>query len=196
MSESGQAAGSAEDLSGEVGAVIRRHRTDRSMSIVELARRSGVSGPFISQVERGRSSISIPTLYRVAEALGTSPNQLLPDLSSPVLVTRAGHGPVMSSTSSARSQRPRVLSRHGDGVLLQAFHYRISTDDDVQEWFQHRGEDFVYVISGSIEIEFQGREPTQLTAGDSMHHDGDLPHRWRLVGDDSAEVIIVGQIAT
>jgi quercetin dioxygenase-like cupin family protein len=100
----------------------------------------------------------------------------------------------MSATVSARGQRPRVLSRHGDGVLLQAFHYTISDADDEQDWFAHEGEDFVYVITGNVAIEFQGRDSTELAPGDSMHHDGDVPHRWRLIGSESAEVLIVVSI--
>ncbi|WP_327140030.1 helix-turn-helix domain-containing protein [Nocardia sp. NBC_01327] len=179
------------NLSRDVGVNVRARRTALGLSVAELARQSGVSGPFLSQLETGRCSISIPTLYRVAEALNTTPNELLPQAPGSVLVTRAGHGPMIEATESEHPQRPRLLTRRGPGVALEAFHYRIEAAEDEQQWYQHRGEDFVHVIAGAILVEFQDGRTVELATGDSLHHDGDVPHRWKLLGEGPAEAVIV-----
>jgi transcriptional regulator with XRE-family HTH domain len=178
------------DLTREVGLNVRSQRTAAGLSIAELARRAGVSGPFISQLEAGRSSLSIPTLYRIADALGLSPNGLLPALRED-LVTRAGHGPVLQATTTEHPQEPRLLTRRGADVALEGFHYRIDPSHDAQHWYQHRGEDLVYVIAGCIAVEFADGREVELGAGDSLHHDGEVSHRWRLVGEQAAEALIV-----
>ena len=192
-----------EDLTRVVGVNVRARRQEVGFSIAELGRRAGVSGPFISQLEAGRSSLSIPTLYRVAQALGIAPNGLLPESATgdpssqtrtPELVTRAGHGPTMRATVSDHPQEPRLLTRRGPGVSLSAFHYVIQPTQDAQQWYEHLGEDIVYVIAGTIVIEFVDGREYELTAGDSLHHDGDVGHRWRLVSAEPAEALIVTNV--
>ena len=53
-----------------VGATIRERRLAAGLTLVELAERSGLSQPFLSQVENGRAHPSMESLYRIASALG------------------------------------------------------------------------------------------------------------------------------
>jgi len=186
----------SSELHDHVGREVRARRVTAGLSIAEVARRADVSAPFVSQLETGRTSMSIPTLYRMASALGCTPNALLGGDRDPrPHVTRAGNGIRLAAGSGDHSQLPQLLSRTGNDVLLHACHYVIQPNDDPQEWFEHEGEDFVYLVSGSIAIEFAGGTPDgttlELAAGDSLHHDGTTPHRWVLRGDTAAEVLIV-----
>src|SRR6476620_9803336 len=65
---------SAPDVQAEVdvGERLRRLRRSRRATLRTVAERSGLSESFLSQVERGRSSASIESLRRVADALGVS----------------------------------------------------------------------------------------------------------------------------
>lgn len=184
-------ASNTEPEADHVGLEVRLRRIAAGMSIAELARRAEVSAPFISQLESGRTSMSIPTLYRVATALGCTANALLGASDHRPHVTRAGTGPRMPAGSGEHSQHPRLLSRTGDDVLLESYHYVIHPDDDEQEWFEHGGEDFVYVISGAISIEFDDGSEVELAGGDSLHHVGTIGHRWILRGDAPAEVLCI-----
>jgi transcriptional regulator with XRE-family HTH domain len=182
----------AAPLQGEhVGQEVRARRVAARLSIAELARRAEVSAPFISQLEAGRTSMSIATLYRVAAALGCTANSLLGASGTRPHVVRAGSGPRLAASGGEHAQQPRLLSRTGGDVLLEAYHYVMSAADDEQEWFQHAGEDFVYVVSGAVVIEFGDGSETMLAAGDSLHHDGTVPHRWVLRDGDPAEVLAV-----
>ncbi len=176
---------SSSELHDHVGREVKARRVTAGMSIAELARRADVSAPFVSQLETGRTSMSIPTLYRMATALGCTPNALLGGERDPrPHVTRAGSGIRLAAGSGDHSQLPQLLSRTGDDVLLEAYHYVIHPHDDAQEWFEHEGEDLIYVVSGAIGIEFATGTPegttVELGAGDSLHHDGTTPHRWVL----------------
>lgn len=186
------AAAERADLREFVGSEVRARRIAARLSIAEVARRAGLSAPFISQLETGRTSMSIPTLYRVAAALGCTPNALLGGSSEPrPHVTRAGDGVRLAASSGSRAQQPRLLSRTGGDVLLQAYHYVIHPDDEPQDWFEHAGEDVVYVVRGAITIEFGDGTSVALGVGDSLHHDGAVAHRWVLHDAAPAEVVIV-----
>lgn len=181
----------SQNSGDHVGVEVKARRLAAQLSIAELARRAEVSAPFISQLESGRTSMSIATLYRVATALGCTANSLLGTSESRPHVTRAGSGPRLPASGGEHSQHPRLLSRTGEDVLLEAYHYVIEPDDDEQEWFQHEGEDFVYVIHGSISIVFEDGTETVLSAGDSLHHTGKVGHRWILRDRQPAEVMCV-----
>jgi transcriptional regulator with XRE-family HTH domain len=56
---------------------LRRARADAGLTISELAKRAGVSRDTISKAERGLHSLQASTLYKVAQALGKAPSELL-----------------------------------------------------------------------------------------------------------------------
>ncbi|MCU1357047.1 MAG: Transcriptional regulator, MerR family [Acidimicrobiales bacterium] len=179
-----------QDAGDYVGRTVKARRMALALTIAELARRSEVSASFVSQLEAGQTSVSIPTLYRLANALGCSANALLPPVGIRSHVTRSGTGPLMHASEGRQPQKPRLLSRTGSGVALEAYHYVMNPGDDEQEWFEHPGEDLVYVIRGSVRVEFADGEAVVLEAGDSLHHDGVIAHRWALDGTEPAEVVV------
>lgn len=183
-----------DDPGALVGAAVRARRTAAGLSVAEVARRAQVSGPFVSQLEGGRSSVSIPVLYRLASALGCAANDLLPPTREPRRATRAGEGPryLVSDDDGGRPpQRSRLLTRTGEGVLLEAHHYVIHPGDAEQGWFAQPGEVFVHVLRGALAVEFSDGSSTELGAGDSLHHEGEVPHRWVLRGGEPVEALAV-----
>ena len=83
---------SAPDVSTEidVGERLQALRRFRRCTLREIAQRSGLSESFLSQVERGRSSASIASLRRIANALGVSMADLFEpnDLPGPRVLRR------------------------------------------------------------------------------------------------------------
>lgn len=56
--------------------------------------------------------------------------------------------------------------------------------------FEHVGEEFMFVLSGSVEVELSG-EGIRLNAGDALYFDSHFPHRSRSLGGKYAEVLVV-----
>ena len=61
------------------------------------------------------------------------------------------------------------------------------------EVFQHEGEEFIYVLSGTIEKSLDG-ETFTLREGDSLHYNGMTPHAWKTVGDAPARMLWTGTL--
>ena len=59
-----------EAISVDVGGRLRELRNERGMSMRALARESGLSANALSMIERGRTSPSVSTLYKLADAMG------------------------------------------------------------------------------------------------------------------------------
>ena len=71
----------ASDMGSDIGSFIRSQRENAQVSVRQLAERSGVSNPYLSQVERGLRKPSADVLNQIAKALRVS---------AEVLYVRAG----------------------------------------------------------------------------------------------------------
>ena len=59
------------------------------------------------------------------------------------------------------------------------------------EWIRHRGEEFMYVLSGELELHTEHYRPLRLTAGDSVYYDSGMGHCCISTSDDEATVLWV-----
>jgi transcriptional regulator with XRE-family HTH domain len=61
-----------------VGQTIRKTRQEKHMSVQELGVKVGLSQPMLSNIEQGKRELSLPYLYRIAEALEVPVTDLMP----------------------------------------------------------------------------------------------------------------------
>ncbi|MEU6863890.1 cupin domain-containing protein [Streptomyces sp. NPDC046876] len=174
----------------EVGRVIRACRKGSGVSMQVLAARSGLSQPFLSQLERGLTTPSLSSIYRIAEALGVTPGTFLRPPGRPGAVSHESD-PQVIRVSEAAGQVAHVLIPGGSSGLMEAYEHHFEPGQGERGWFQHPGEDFLYVLEGEVVLEVEGEEPLTLRAGQSAHHRGDLPHRCRLAGAVPARTLLV-----
>src|SRR3954465_10447550 len=83
----------AVEKDGAIGPRVRALREGLDLSLRELAERSGVSAPMLSQVERGATSPTLSVAAKIAGGLDLSLSQRLRlDESTPLVVVRSGNG--------------------------------------------------------------------------------------------------------
>lgn len=70
---------SASELQRQIGDKIRELRKAQHLTLAQLAERTGLSVGFLSQIELGKNSASVETLYRLARALGVEPGDFFRD---------------------------------------------------------------------------------------------------------------------
>jgi transcriptional regulator with XRE-family HTH domain len=180
-----------DDVRAAVGQAIRRAREGAGLSMRALARASEVSQPFLSQVEKGETSPSLSSLYRLAHALGLPPSELMPPVSAlhGVSVLRRGEGRELPVSDAPEAASGRLLSA-GAGHVLEVVEYRVEPGSDLGGWFESDGEMTVYVIDGEIEVTLENEGSWRLGAGEAISHPADIRHRWAAVGDGSARVLL------
>ena len=101
-----------------LGERVRTLRKDRGLSQQRLGQRSGLSGKFIGEVERGEKSISIDSLYHVSVALDVT----LRDLTDMGPARKRGNNPELEKLSALLSElRNRQHIRRAYGVLRAMF---------------------------------------------------------------------------
>jgi transcriptional regulator with XRE-family HTH domain len=178
-------------LSALVGGVVRALREKSGLSMRDLAKRAGISQPFLSQIERGVSAPSMITTYRLAGALGVTPGDLLPAPESDrVTVVRADEGTLLPVADRPDAAAGRTLLMRPNSPL-EVIEYRIEPGQHIGEWFESTGVSSLYVIAGEIEVEIVGAGRFRLGARDFISFPATMRDRWHLIDDESAHVLLV-----
>ncbi len=173
----------------EVGQRLRELREQRRISMRELGRLSGISVNALSQIERGQSSPSVSTLYRLVDALG-------------VPITAIFHAEPQREEIVFRSaaQRTKVPFPKGlwEGLGGEAFVGKVqpfmltleSGADSGAQVIVHTGHEFVMCLQGSLEYTVEGKKYV-MEPGDSLLFAARLRHCWRNPGNIVTYAIIV-----
>jgi transcriptional regulator with XRE-family HTH domain len=186
------AAGTAVSPEGPVGARVRSLREAMDLSLRDLAERSGVSAPMLSQVERGDTSPTLAVAQKIAAGLDLTLSQLLRlDEDRHVVVVRAadrrtrrrrGHK-VEELTPPLPGQRSDV-SEH---TLAPGAATGAPDDPPVHE---PGSRETTVVVEGTAELFIDGQRH-ELHEGDSVTFDADLPHHFENNGETDTRLIAV-----
>ena len=161
-----------------LGPSIKRARLQRGLSLSQLSALSGFSPSFLSLVERNRTSPSLTSLTKLAEALSISPSSLLPNApNNGALVHRANdtNPPMILGDPKVLY---RTLSATKPSLQLEPMivvHQPLAIGEPEPEAFSHRGEEFCYVLEGVLVFRVEGQE-FLLHPGDSIHLESSMLH--------------------
>jgi transcriptional regulator with XRE-family HTH domain len=177
---------------GVMGDRVHALRDAMGLSLRDLAERSGVSAPMLSQVERGETSPTLAVAARIAAGLELTLSQLLRlDERQHVVVVRRGRGRsrrrgghrVEELTPPLPGQRADV-SRH----WLDPGSATGGLDDPPIH--EPGSRETAVVLRGAATLLIDG-QPHELRPGDSVTFDADLPHHFENNGDEPAELLAV-----
>jgi transcriptional regulator with XRE-family HTH domain len=181
--------GGPDALSVNVGVTLRNLREERGLSIRALARESGISANALSMIERGRSSPSVSTLYKVAGALGVPITTLFGD--------KPERREIVFRKAAART---RVSFTRGlwEGLGGEVFTGRVepfaltleSGAHSGVKPIVHSGHEFVLCLRGQLEYQVEN-ETFRLETGDSLLFASRLKHRWRNPGPTVTNAVFV-----
>ena len=178
-----------EALSIDVGGRLRELRQGIGVSMRALARMSGLSANALSMIERGRTSPSVSTLYKLATAIGVPITAFFREepSQSDVVFRKA-------------SERTRVPFMRGlwEGLGGEMFTGRVepfmltleSGASSGPFGIVHSGHEFVYCLRGELGYEIEN-EHYLLEQGDSLLFAAELRHRWRNPGKTVSNVLFV-----
>jgi transcriptional regulator with XRE-family HTH domain len=176
-------------VSVNVGSRLRELREARKVSMRGLATKSGLSANALSMIERGRTSPSVSTLYKLAEALGVPITEFFgpPSIKSDIILIKA-------------DERTRIPITRGvwEGLGGEKFSGRVepfiltleSGATSGQRTMVHTGCEFVFCLRGQLEYLVE-KQLIELGSGDSLLFAAELNHRWRNPGNTVTNALIV-----
>jgi transcriptional regulator with XRE-family HTH domain len=175
-----------------VGTRVRALREAMGLSLRDLAERSGVSAPMLSQVERGETSPTLAVAERIAAGLDLTLSQLLRlDERGHVVITRAGG----RRTRSRRGHRTEELTPPLPGqradVSIHQLEPGAATGRAGDPPLHEPGaRETAVVLSGSVSL-LVDDERHDLDEGDSVTFDADLPHHFNNESPEPARFLAV-----
>lgn len=175
------------------GERLRAARKQLGWTLAQVAERSGVSITTISRAERGQLALTYEKLSSVGRALRldmgamfAEPGASAVPLDRPV-VTRANQGVVYRGLGFSYQFLGTGASGKKMNPILGTVHAR--TINGPQDYSRHEGEEFVYVLDGTVDVHFEGGEVVRLTRGDTLYFDSRLGHAYVSVSRRLAKVI-------
>jgi transcriptional regulator with XRE-family HTH domain len=175
------------------GERITELRRTYSVTRETLAERSGLDIELIRRIEEDSHIPDLAPLVRISRALGVRLGTLLDDHEElgPV-ITRAGEAEkaprfVTGVPPDSRPASPQPAGRSHQGLTFNALAadksgrhmepFIVDIEGDAeQKKSTHEGEEFIYVMSGRLSLEY-GTDTYTLEAGDSVYYDSIVPHR-------------------
>jgi len=181
-----------------IGAKIVTIRESLGLTREQLAERCDCSETVIAGLERGDLAPSLTPLIKITRALGVRLGTLMDDDTriGPV-VTRSGETNGVSRVKSLEissnagaldffSLAPNKTSRHMEPFIINIK----PSSGEASPLSNHEGEEFIYALSGAIEIEY-GKDIFRLEPGDSIYYDSIIPHQVRARGSETARILAV-----
>ncbi|MFA5890118.1 MAG: XRE family transcriptional regulator [Actinomycetota bacterium] len=183
------------DPAAQSGARIRTLREARGLSLRDLAQRSGVSAPMLSQVERRETSPTLAVAAKIAAGLGLSLSQLLrlDEEHHVVVVRRADRQAVRRNGHKIEMLSPSLPGQRA-AVSLHTLRAGGRTGDAGDPPMHEPGSRETAVVrTGSLTLIFD-KDRYELSEGDAVTFDADLPHHFENPGE--IETVFVAVVTT
>jgi quercetin dioxygenase-like cupin family protein len=168
-----------------VGKKIKKARTEKKMTYDVLANETGFSIDYLKKVEDGKVTPPVGTLLQISRALEIDSGDLFKEPEGRM------QDRIKAYTKRTGSYAYTTLTPGAENKHLKAFRVKIDAMKDHEGVsYNHEGEEFVYVLAGSIEIAV-GKHINTLGPGESLHFNSGIQHHLRNIGSMDAELIVV-----
>lgn len=182
----------------KLGPVVRHLRRSKGWTLSELARRTGLSVSTLSKAERDQQALTYDKLLLLAHGLQVDIATLFD----------GDAGAVDAALATSR----RSISRADDGSVVDTKNYQyvyLCTDllkkkfvpivaeirarslEEFGELVRHSGEEFAYVLEGTVEVHCEHYAPTILKTGESMYLDSRMGHAYVARGPGRCRVLSI-----
>jgi len=179
----------------KLGERVKALRLGQSLTLEEAIKLTGLARSTLSKIENEQISPTFTVVHKLVHGLGIDLPQLFSEPSSGAQpsgrrdITRRGEG----RPHPTATYEHELLATDLSNKKMVPFTTRVRARhfEDFPEWIRHDGEEFLYVLSGSILFYTEFYEPVRLNAGDTAYYDCTMGHALVSVSDSDAEVLWV-----
>ncbi|MFC3052324.1 helix-turn-helix domain-containing protein [Kordiimonas pumila] len=180
------------------GATLKALRKKKGMTIADVSLKTGLPLSSISKLENDKIALTFDKLILVSEALDVdiselfaAPNDLMPrvDGATRRSITRASEGrAIETAQGNYLYLASELLYKKLAPIFGEVFQKDITK---YGEFFSHPGEEFVYVLQGTLELHTEIYTPAKLEVGDSIYFDSSMRHAYIAVGDEPCRILSI-----
>lgn len=170
----------------KIGPKLKQLRIKQALTLEELASRSELTKGFLSQVERDLTSPSISTLEDILEALGTTLADFFKETKDEQIIFKVQDYFIDEQDEYKISWIvPNAQKNEMEPILLE-----LQPSGKSQEINPHEGQEFGYVLNGSVTLVNGGRKSI-IKKGETFYIKGDTAHYLENEGKSVARIIWV-----
>jgi len=181
----------------KLGEKVRELRLKRRNTLRQVAEKTGLSIPLLSQVENNAVSPPVATLLRIAKALGVGIGHFFREEESKEKAV------VVRKHERKKAFRPIHDQKRNSGYTYEALAYTKNSkhmepflvefepkEKESVTYLKHRGEEFVFLFRGRLAFHYD-RQEIILDPGDSLYFESDVPHGFRSLRGNKAQAVVV-----
>jgi transcriptional regulator with XRE-family HTH domain len=184
-----------------LGGLIRLLRLRNGWTIRQMGEKAGIPFSTLAKVEQGRLTLTYDRLQQLSSRLGMTVTEFLSQAETPAAGSTAAVVTARRSVAN-NGNSVQILTPNCDYEYLCAdlrekrmvpiiARIRARNIADFEELPRHTGEEFVFVLEGTIEVHMQFYTPATLTTGQSIYLDSTMAHAYVAKGCESAVVLSV-----
>jgi len=179
------------------GSVLKGLRLANGWTLAEVSRRTGLPVSTLSKVENDKMSLSYDKLARISRGLEIDIGQLFSSEVTPSLslatgrrsITRAGEGRVIETETYVTTYCATDLLNKRFVPLIAEIHARSTAE--FGEMIRHPGEEYAFVLEGTVELHTDLYAPVVLETGDSIYFDSGMGHVYVNIGPGRCRVMSI-----
>ena len=173
----------------DVASSLRELREARGISMRTLATKSGLSANALSMIERGKTSPSVSTLYKLADALGVSITAFFGAETEKKQVV------FLKQDERSRMSFTRGLfeALGGEKFVGRVEPFMLTLESGASSGphsIVHSGHEFIFCLRGQLDYTVE-KEVFHLGAGDSLLFASKLQHKWKNPSNTVTNALIV-----
>lgn len=176
---------------------LREIRKQRNLTLDALAAQTGFTKGYLSKIERGINTPPIASLATISRALQIDMSELLStsddedtESSDRISVVRANERQEVIRGGSSFGYDYRALTHTMPAKHMEPFVFTFPSQVLKEVYFEHEGEELIFVLSGTVEFEVGERRFT-LLPGDCIYFDSTLRHRGRSVSGEAKALVVI-----
>jgi transcriptional regulator with XRE-family HTH domain len=189
-----------EDLAEplELGSRVRELRKARNWTLEQAAQQAGLARSTLSKIENGQMSPTYDALKKLAVGLEISVPQLFTppvkgQINGRLAITKNGQGAAHPTTTYEHELLAETLTKKQ--MLPYRARVRARKIEEFDGWVRHDGEEFLFVLTGVIQLYTEFYEPIEMRRGDSAYYDASMGHNVISISDDDATILWVTSLA-
>ena len=186
--------GTADVEPVDLGLRVRHLRKAHGWTLEQAATQAGLARSTLSKIENGQMSPTYEALKKLAEGLKISVPQLFTppaktQANGRMAVTISGQGASHATTTYEHELLAASLSKKQ--MLPYRATIRSRQFEEFDGWVRHDGEEFLYVLTGTVRLFTEFYEPVDLARGDSAYYDASMGHNVISTSAEDATILWV-----
>jgi len=182
-----------EELLLLIGDKIKTKRTQKNITLEQLARKAGVSKGLISQIENNRTVPSLPVLFNIIHSLDEDLRTFFGDMhdsinNTHVLIIRKGQEKLFSKEPVRGFSYRRILTRSVSSQATDVVLLELKKKATRKQMIRTDAFECKYIMKGRIEYQIE-KDTFILNEGDTLFFDGRARHRLKNIGDAEALIL-------